>query len=243
MSDRMKSGDTPSTISLLGLEDGAGHCASQAGRTNAPFSLEARPASRSAQPESVLASKTNATLRPTSSPWSQPSGLLSSLANRLQPQSTRTTGSMIYSMRWSEKVTPRGRRYLATGSVGAPHIRQRLWFVAERLADSISPRLERRDEGAVGGQREAAERGSSAGNVDHGRRPSPPATGWNAPDWLFCRDGKWRTVEPGTFPLVNGLPTAVDGAGPISRVGTLKGAGNAIVPQVAAEIIKVIMEQ
>ncbi|MFS9531765.1 DNA cytosine methyltransferase, partial [Klebsiella pneumoniae] len=27
---------------------------------------------------------------------------------------------------------------------------------------------------------------------------------WRDADWLFCRDGKWRPVEPGTFPLVDG---------------------------------------
>ena len=51
---------------------------------------------------------------------------------------------------------------------------------------------------------------------------------WGAADWLLCRDGKWRPVEPGTFPLANGIP---------GRVGLLRGYGNAIVPQVAAEFI------
>ncbi|WP_416186824.1 DNA cytosine methyltransferase [Enterobacter roggenkampii] len=27
---------------------------------------------------------------------------------------------------------------------------------------------------------------------------------WRDADWLLCRDGKWRPVEPGTFPLVDG---------------------------------------
>lgn len=51
---------------------------------------------------------------------------------------------------------------------------------------------------------------------------------WRAADWLFCRDGKWRPVEPGTFPLAHGAP---------ARVGRLRAYGNAIVPQVAAEVI------
>lgn len=53
--------------------------------------------------------------------------------------------------------------------------------------------------------------------------------GWESADWLGCRDGKFRPVEPGSFPLGNGLP---------ARVGRLRGYGNAIVPQVAAEFIK-----
>lgn len=56
---------------------------------------------------------------------------------------------------------------------------------------------------------------------------------WPDADWLGCRDGKFRPVEPGTFPLANGLP---------SRVGRLRGYGNAIVPEVAAEFITAFME-
>lgn len=56
---------------------------------------------------------------------------------------------------------------------------------------------------------------------------------WSDADWLGCRDGKFRPVEPGTFPLANGIP---------ARVGRLRGYGNAIVPQVAAEFVKAFME-
>lgn len=55
---------------------------------------------------------------------------------------------------------------------------------------------------------------------------------WSDADWLSCRDGKIRPVEPGTFPLANGVP---------ARVGRLRGYGNAIVPQVAAEFIRAFM--
>ena len=59
-------------------------------------------------------------------------------------------------------------------------------------------------------------------------RSSPTNGQWRDADWLFCRDGKWRPVEPGTFPLAHGAT---------SRVGRLRAYGNAIVPQVAAEVI------
>ena len=59
-------------------------------------------------------------------------------------------------------------------------------------------------------------------------RPGPTNGQWGAADWLLCRDGKWRPVEPGTFPLANGIP---------NRVGRLRGYGNAIVPQQAAEFL------
>jgi DNA (cytosine-5)-methyltransferase 1 len=65
------------------------------------------------------------------------------------------------------------------------------------------------------------------------QRSSQDETGWDDPDWLYCRDGKWRPVESGTFPLADGIS---------ARVGRLRAYGNAIVPQVAAEIIKAAME-
>lgn len=55
---------------------------------------------------------------------------------------------------------------------------------------------------------------------------------WSDADWLGCRDGKFRPVESGTFPLANGVP---------ARVGRLRGYGNAIVPQVAAEFVTAFM--
>jgi DNA (cytosine-5)-methyltransferase 1 len=46
-------------------------------------------------------------------------------------------------------------------------------------------------------------------------------------------DGKVRRIEPGTRPLVDGIP---------GRVGLLRGYGNAIVPQVAAQFIQAFDE-
>ena len=60
-------------------------------------------------------------------------------------------------------------------------------------------------------------------------RPSPTNGFWRDADWLFCTDGKWRPVEPGTFPLVDGSP---------ARVGRLRGYGNAIVAPVAQAFIE-----
>lgn len=54
---------------------------------------------------------------------------------------------------------------------------------------------------------------------------------WSDAIYHPCRDGKARRISPESalFPLAHGLP---------GRVGLLRGAGNAIVPQVAAEFIK-----
>jgi len=64
-------------------------------------------------------------------------------------------------------------------------------------------------------------------------RTGPTNGFWGSADWLFCRDGKWRPVEPGTFPLVNGAP---------ARVGRLRGYGNAINAEVAKTFIEAVME-
>ncbi|WP_067487048.1 DNA cytosine methyltransferase [Dickeya sp. CSL RW240] len=51
---------------------------------------------------------------------------------------------------------------------------------------------------------------------------------WRDADWIFCRDGKWRPVEPGAFPLANGVA---------SRVGRLRAYGNAINAEVATAFV------
>jgi DNA (cytosine-5)-methyltransferase 1 len=63
-------------------------------------------------------------------------------------------------------------------------------------------------------------------------RPGPTNGFWQSVDWLRCRDERWRPVEPGTFPLVNGAP---------NRVGLLRGYGNAIVAPQAEEFIRVAL--
>ncbi|EAR1634040.1 DNA cytosine methyltransferase [Salmonella enterica subsp. enterica serovar Minnesota] len=71
---------------------------------------------------------------------------------------------------------------------------------------------------------------------------------WRDADWLFCRDGQWRPVEPGTFPLVARFAKSL-GHGKSSlramagrnRTGRLKGYGNAINAQAAAEFIRAYM--
>ena len=192
-----------------------------------------------------------------------------------------------------------GAADLGAASVGAPHIRQRLFFVADRISAGT-----RRDAGAGAcsedqgcGARDAD--GYDSGDVlvarsptrsvansdgrqpryrglqrsgEHGQQPqdggasrvvhsagrrrqepserngepkpnpadrNPPrpdadrSNPWASAVWLPCRDGKARPTQPGLFPLAHGIP---------NRVGTLRGAGNAIIPQVAAEFVRAYME-
>jgi DNA (cytosine-5)-methyltransferase 1 len=56
---------------------------------------------------------------------------------------------------------------------------------------------------------------------------------WRDADWLLCRDGKWRPVEPGTFPLAHGAP---------ARVGRLRAYGNALCAPAAQAFIEAVME-
>ena len=76
---------------------------------------------------------------------------------------------------------------------------------------------------------------------------------WSDPDWLHCRDEKYRPIKPSIEPLANGLPRGMgyssDPSEPIepnntqeARVMRLKGYGNAIVPQVAASFIQAFLE-
>lgn len=98
---------------------------------------------------------------------------------------------------------------------------------------------ERSSYGSVGNSQHdgshEAEIGRSAGSgeAESGMLESkrPDSLFWGSSEVIYCRDGKYRPVptEPALFPLANGIS---------NRVGILRGAGNAIVPQAAAEIIK-----
>lgn len=163
-----------------------------------------------------------------------------------------------------------GFAVLPACSVGAPHKRDRLFFGAHRLAhtggitdnkrrehaqhrrqdeteqtgvgsrdggmgDADRERLqrERRDSYSQGRKRQnIRQAGLLNGAGTENIAANPHHSFWSDADWLGCRDGKFRPVEPGTFPLANGIP---------ARVGRLRGYGNAIVPQVAAEFIKAFM--
>jgi DNA (cytosine-5)-methyltransferase 1 len=75
--------------------------------------------------------------------------------------------------------------------------------------------------------------GLSGSHRLHQHTTGPTNGFWRDADWLFCRDGKWRPVEPGTFPLAHGAT---------SRVGRLRAYGNAINREAAATFIEAAIE-
>lgn len=185
-----------------------------------------------------------------------------------------------------------GATVLGAHSVSAPHIRKRLYWVADatgeqshrsgdsrrgrgespddsdafRLAESHRiggaagiPGSHARQEGIagesddgggerLGGMADADGRDASAEREQRGgeqrREPGDGGGGfWFDSYWILCRDGKHRRVptEPALFPLADGLPYKLARRGSI-RPALLKGAGNAIVPQVAAEFIAAYLD-
>jgi DNA (cytosine-5)-methyltransferase 1 len=79
----------------------------------------------------------------------------------------------------------------------------------------------------------SANNGGGGSSEQSSRTASATNGFWQAADWLPCRDGKARPVEPGTFPLAHGVS---------ARVGRLRAYGNAIVPQVAQVFIEAYLE-
>jgi len=151
--------------------------------------------------------------------------------------------------------------------VGAPHIRDRLYWVADAEQYGRGCQTESSNHAWAQTHRPANKRGGRSGTPggladtlmqqrpdgqsrirnDHdesGRyesaaapaglcgdlRPGPTNGHWRDADWLFCRDGKWRPVEPGTFPLAMGLPPEWDACAPTatpSRSAKRKSSSNA----------------
>ncbi|AAT38392.1 putative methyl transferase protein [Burkholderia phage BcepC6B] len=94
--------------------------------------------------------------------------------------------------------------------------------LARRVGDS--------DDLSHGAQRSVCSRQNAARVRGSADEPAGPANGfWRDADWLLCRDGKWRPVEPGTFPLAHGAP---------GRVGRLRAYGNAVNGEATTAFIR-----
>jgi DNA (cytosine-5)-methyltransferase 1 len=152
---------------------------------------------------------------------------------------------------------------LCAAGVNAPHIRQRLFWVAdsEGAGTNATPtnskaqrereyrgdcvicsRLGDADHTRPQGHAEHEPHSDEPGRIDASAVRSGGAAGWDHFDLVRCVEPtkdpgrfveKRRRIESGTFPVADGLP---------GRVAQLRGLGNAIVPQVAAEFIQAYME-
>lgn len=187
-----------------------------------------------------------------------------------------------------------GSVVLPASAVGAPHRRERLWFVGyaqskqwripvrERQKENTKPIRAGESCGALGysehdGPLAGQESGGNGQAIQHhqegenstgkptgtsessdvadteckrpsgqGELPGPMYTAesgereadqsnydcsghWQNGEWIDCPDGKQRLIEPRIPLLANGYP---------ERVGVIHCAGDAIVPQVAAEFIR-----
>ncbi|HBO5325056.1 TPA: DNA cytosine methyltransferase [Pseudomonas aeruginosa] len=157
-----------------------------------------------------------------------------------------------------------------SAGIGAPHIRDRTYWVANAMRPRLFPGslsgIYRGEEspgsrdgeperpGAIGGvantimpERSDGQSGIGFADDPQGRlegstastglrsdcSPGPVNGLWADADWIYCRDGKWRPVEPGTFPLANGAP---------SRVGRLRAYGNAINAEAATQFIAAYLD-
>jgi DNA (cytosine-5)-methyltransferase 1 len=137
-----------------------------------------------------------------------------------------------------------GSAVLPAASVGAPHKRDRIWFVAMADTDGISKRKPGQKSLSVAHRRNARlDPGRRGKRLHDGTTASPVA---DTESELLDRQGDgtktarrrkpadsgWWSVEPCVGRMADGVP---------GRVGKLRALGNAIVPQVAAEFIKAAM--
>ena len=238
---------TPNAISLLVSESGAMRYVNQDGLTVDLFGRVVAHANRLAPQATKKAPPTIAISGPSGSISSASAALQLSLVSKLK-QRLDTAGSTLFKLTWKEKTTPAGRSVsllrasghrtsgsdsgswpttLASDSRGSAGVGKR------ELPNAVKwigwPTTSTRDH--KGGYRGGAyERRQD----QHGHVGCSSATGfWANCDWLSCRDGKYRPVESGTFPLAHGST---------ARVGRLRAYGNAIVPQAAQALIEAYLE-
>ena len=129
---------TSSATSSPGSAAGATLSVSPAGPTTDLFGQALAPASPSAAPERARRPMTSATCGLAGFLSSQSYALQSSLESRLKRR-LDGAGSTLFSLTWRVKATPAGRPYFPACGIGAPHIRQRCWFVADADSRGCEP--------------------------------------------------------------------------------------------------------
>ncbi len=143
---------------------------------------------------------------------------------------------------------------LCAAGIGAPHIRQRLYWVADSQYEGPQRRVQGGQNKEGKDQYGYAGCGEPDSGLSYPERGGLPRKSWGRPRgfsqiddsrngsrksfWsnsviIPCADGKARRIKPGLMPLAHGIS---------NRVGLIRGYGNAIVPQVAAEFIQAFFE-
>lgn len=130
---------------------------------------------------------------------------------------------------------------LPAAGFGCFHLRQRLYFCAERVADPIGEGLS----GHGGPVEEPISEGRK------GKKRHNTTSG--AVDWVYCEDGKHRPIQPSISPLVAGtaktmgrgsnssLPINADETSE-ARVMRIRGYGNGLAAPVAIAFVSSYLE-
>lgn len=164
-----------------------------------------------------------------------------------------------------------GHAVLGAHSAGGFHQRQRLFWVAQQLADTNGLRQPGQcwsGEERASEYSKALSMGNAIRNEKHEEQQRPPedegrrGSDFNGRcsvdnpadiEWLYCRDNKYRAIKSGLKPLVDGTAEGVGYSGdpsqPIdadysaeARVMRLKGYGNAIHAGTAQMFIEAFAE-
>ncbi len=164
-----------------------------------------------------------------------------------------------------------GHCVLGAHSIGSPHIRNRLYWMAHNSGKGrekqsgicgVPSETHGNDTrknttgsgGVVDSEHEQCKRGLSGYReefTEDNEQSASKFTRSSEIDWIKCLDGKHRPIKPGIFPLANGIPGDMVCSGNTSiqanetkeaRKIRIHGYGNAIVPQVAAEFIRAFMD-
>ncbi len=127
---------------------------------------------------------------------------------------------------------------LCAAGVGAPHKRQRLYFMANnnnkglerrKIYSECSVELPVGESGLVSELADATD----IRCIEREFQRSGYLGGfWREGKWVYCRDGFYRPIESGTFPLANGTT---------NRVGSLRGYGNTLVAPLAIKFIEAFL--
>ena len=125
-----------------------------------------------------------------------------------------------------------GAAGLPAASVGSPHLRQRIWWMANAKHNG-----HRMHAGTLAGTTSEIQNGlkqfQSRTEARNGSGALSSSDFWRNAEWVTGADETDRRIKPGIACVAHGIP---------ARVGKLRALGNAIVPQVAEQFIRAYFE-